>query len=106
MGDGCGSLNVCGSPAFQGRRRKTICRSAGTHAAVNSWGKNRRMDDLKFELQEETSRGARIKVIGVGGGGYNSVGRPYSDGMTCVEFQVINTDAQALAAAKVPNRLQ
>lgn len=64
------------------------------------------MDDLKFELQEETRKGARIKVIGVGGGGSNSVGRLYADGLEGVEFYAMNTDAQALAAAVVPNRIQ
>ena len=33
------------------------------------------MDVLKYELREETRKGARIKVIGVGGGGSNAVGR-------------------------------
>ena len=31
------------------------------------------MDILKYELQDETRKGARIKVIGVGGGGSNAV---------------------------------
>ncbi len=59
------------------------------------------MDVLKYELQEET-RGARIKVIGVGGGGSNAVGRMYEEGMEGVQFYVMNTDAQALQASKVP----
>jgi cell division protein FtsZ len=64
------------------------------------------MDDLKYELQEETRKGARIKVIGVGGGGSNAVGRMYEEGLDGVEFYVMNTDAQALQASKVPNRIQ
>lgn len=64
------------------------------------------MSDFKFELQEETNKGARIKVIGVGGGGSNSVGRLYADGLEGVEFYVMNTDAQALGATRVPNRIQ
>jgi cell division protein FtsZ len=63
------------------------------------------MDVLKYELQEET-RGARIKVIGVGGGGSNAVGRMYEEGMEGVQFYVMNTDAQALQASKVPNKIQ
>ncbi|HXJ44812.1 MAG TPA: cell division protein FtsZ [Bryobacteraceae bacterium] len=64
------------------------------------------MTDFKFELQEETRRGARIKVIGVGGGGTNSVARLLMDGMDGVEFYAINTDAQALNSSNVPNRVQ
>jgi cell division protein FtsZ len=64
------------------------------------------MDVLKYELQEETRKGARIKVIGVGGGGSNAVGRMYEDGMDGVQFYVMNTDAQALQASKVPNKVQ
>jgi cell division protein FtsZ len=64
------------------------------------------MDVLKYELQEENHNGARIKVIGVGGGGSNAVGRMYEEGLEGVEFYVMNTDAQALAASRVPNKLQ
>jgi cell division protein FtsZ len=65
-----------------------------------------RMDDLKYELQEETRKGARIKVIGIGGGGSNAVGRMYEEGLDGVEFYVMNTDAQALEASAVPNKIQ
>ena len=64
------------------------------------------MDVLKYELQEETRKGARIKVIGVGGGGSNAVGRMYEEGLDGVEFYVMNTDAQALEASNVPNKIQ
>src|SRR5947209_5052704 len=64
------------------------------------------MDILKYELQDETRRGARIKVIGVGGGGSNAVGRMFEEGLDGVEFYVLNTDAQALEISKVPNKVQ
>jgi cell division protein FtsZ len=64
------------------------------------------MDELKYELQEETRKGARIKVIGIGGGGSNAVGRMYEEGLDGVEFYIMNTDAQALTASKVPNKIQ
>src|SRR5271154_591515 len=64
------------------------------------------MDDLKYELQEETHKGARIKVIGIGGGGSNAVGRMYEEGLSGVEFFVMNTDTQALEASKVPNKIR
>jgi len=63
-------------------------------------------DSLKYEIQEEVQRGARIKVIGVGGGGTNAVDRLIQEGMAGVEFYAINTDAQALAVSHVPNKLQ
>ena len=64
------------------------------------------MEILKYELQEETRKGARIKVLGIGGGGTNAVGRMYEEGLEGVEFYVMNTDAQALEASKVPNKVQ
>ncbi len=64
------------------------------------------MDAFKYEMQEDVRKGARIKVIGVGGGGSNAVGRMYEEGLDGVEFYVMNTDAQALEASPVPNRIQ
>jgi cell division protein FtsZ len=49
---------------------------------------------------------ARIKVIGVGGGGCNAVNRMIKSGVTGIEFWAINTDAQALAQSEAPQRLQ
>lgn len=63
-------------------------------------------DALKYEIQEELRGGARIKVVGVGGGGCNAVARMVNEGLGGVEFHVINTDAQALATCPVPNKLQ
>ena len=63
-------------------------------------------DALKFEVQEDTAvLGTRTKVIGVGGGGSNAVARMMSEGVTGVEFHVMNTDLQALQASPVPNKL-
>jgi len=47
-----------------------------------------------------------IKVIGVGGGGSNAVTHMFNQGIRDVEFVVCNTDAQALKASPVPNKLQ
>ncbi|MGD0618196.1 MAG: cell division protein FtsZ [Bryobacteraceae bacterium] len=49
--------------------------------------------------------GTRIKVIGVGGGGSNAVARMISEGLSGVEFHILNTDAQALNASPAPNKL-
>jgi len=64
------------------------------------------MDDLKYEMEEEAGTGTRIKVIGVGGGGCNAVARMVAEGLEGVEFYAMNTDAQALSACQVPNKLQ
>ena len=61
--------------------------------------------DLKYEIQEEF-RGARIKVVGVGGGGSNAVARMIDEGLDGVDFHIINTDQQALASSGSPNKLQ
>lgn len=62
-------------------------------------------DGLKFVIQDEMLLGTRIKVVGVGGGGSNAVARMMADGMTGVEFYILNTDLQALNASPVPNKL-
>lgn len=49
---------------------------------------------------------AKIKVIGVGGGGCNAVNRMIASDVTGVEFWAVNTDAQALSRATAPNSLQ
>ncbi len=49
---------------------------------------------------------AKIKVIGVGGGGCNAVNRMIQSGLSGIEFWTVNTDAQALAHTATENRLQ
>ncbi|MEK7785421.1 MAG: cell division protein FtsZ, partial [Chloroflexota bacterium] len=49
---------------------------------------------------------ARIKVIGVGGGGSNAVNRMIEEGLTGIEFIAVNTDAQALLLANAPRRVR
>src|SRR5437667_2749853 len=63
------------------------------------------LDALKFVIQEEPSPRTRIRVFGVGGGGSNAVARMLNEGLAGVEFCVLNTDSQALAASPVPNKL-
>src|ERR1700723_4682142 len=62
--------------------------------------------NLKYEIEEEACHCARIKVIGVGGGGCNAVARMAAQGLNGVEFYAMNTDLQALSACNVPNKLQ
>jgi cell division protein FtsZ len=56
--------------------------------------------------KNQTETFARIKVVGVGGGGSNAVNRMIEEGIQGVEFVAINTDAQALMLAKAPTRVR
>jgi len=58
-----------------------------------------------FEL-EEAKDTAKIKVIGLGGGGSNAINRMMEARFTGVEFIVANTDVQALRASPAPVKLQ
>ncbi|MGA9397011.1 MAG: cell division protein FtsZ [Anaerolineaceae bacterium] len=49
---------------------------------------------------------ARIKVVGVGGGGCNAVNRMIEEGMPGIEFITVNTDAQALLTSKAPKKVR
>jgi cell division protein FtsZ len=61
---------------------------------------------IKMFIDEPPITGARIKVIGVGGGGSNAVNRMIDAGIQGVEFIVANTDLQALNASKAPMKIQ
>jgi cell division protein FtsZ len=62
-------------------------------------------DSLRLTIDETTRTGARIKVIGVGGGGGNAVARMVQAGLSGVEFIVANTDAQALRNSPAPMKI-
>jgi len=62
--------------------------------------------EMRIQYHEESMRGARIKVIGVGGGGGNAVNRMIQARMAGVEFIVANTDVQALKSSNAPVKLQ
>ncbi len=61
---------------------------------------------ISFYIDEPPQTGARIKVIGVGGGGGNAVNQMIEEGIKGVEFIAANTDAQHLASSKAPIRIQ
>jgi cell division protein FtsZ len=63
-------------------------------------------EDLRIQYQEDAPQGARIKVIGVGGGGNNAVNRMIAAGVEGVEFISANTDVQALQVSNAPIKLQ
>jgi cell division protein FtsZ len=59
-----------------------------------------------FELNEEANAPAKIKVIGIGGGGSNAINSMIQAHVEGVEFIVANTDMQALSSSPAPTRIQ
>ena len=78
---------------FQGEQNRT------TH-------QEKREDDMQRRLMPEVENFARIKVLGVGGGGSNAVDRMIAEGLQGVEFIAVNTDAQALMLSQASNRVR
>jgi cell division protein FtsZ len=62
--------------------------------------------DIRISFNEEPRNDAKIKVIGVGGGGGNAVNRMIDAGVEGVEFIVANTDLQALRMSHAPVKIQ
>ena len=61
---------------------------------------------FRLTIDESSHTGARIKVIGVGGGGGNAVNRMVREGFEGVQFIVANTDVQALRINAAPVKIQ
>jgi cell division protein FtsZ len=59
-----------------------------------------------IELDNYLERGAKIRVVGVGGGGGNAINNMIDRGMVGVDFIAINCDLQALERNKAPNKIQ
>ena len=66
----------------------------------------RESSSLKVTIEEEPQLTAKIKVVGIGGGGGNAVNRMIQAGIKGVEFIVANTDVQAMRASAAPVKLQ
>src|SRR5262245_16418211 len=62
--------------------------------------------EVRIQVNEEPRNNAKIKVIGVGGGGGNAVNRMICAGVEGVEFIVANTDLQALQMSRAPVKIQ
>ncbi len=60
----------------------------------------------EFVLEDDPAGFAKIKVVGVGGGGCNAVDSMFDLGVQNVDFHVVNSDLQALKRSKCPNRIQ
>ncbi|HUZ97128.1 MAG TPA: cell division protein FtsZ [Edaphobacter sp.] len=63
-------------------------------------------DDIRIHYHDEIPRGAKIKVIGVGGGGNNAVNRMIAANVEGVEFIAANTDVQALQSSNAAVKIQ
>jgi len=63
-------------------------------------------NDIRIQFNEDPRNNAKIKVIGVGGGGGNAVNRMICAGVEGVEFAVANTDLQALQMSHAPVKIQ
>src|SRR5258705_7264471 len=82
-------------PSRFGREETTMAEDARLDRGINIF-----IDDDPHPL------GARIKVIGIGGGGGNAVNRMIEAGIEGIEFLVANTDLQALKRSKAPIKIQ
>lgn len=86
---------------MQARKGAAIKKKGGAVAAKIPFD-----DSIKFLFDEGLRSGARIKVVGVGGGGSNAVNRMITAGLDGVEFLVANTDVQALKESKASVKIQ
>src|SRR5881398_462629 len=63
-------------------------------------------NEIRINYTDDSRNDARIKVIGIGGGGGNAVNRMIDAGMEGIEFITANTDVQALTVSNAPVKLQ
>ena len=64
------------------------------------------MDEFNITEAHSGSHGAKIKAIGVGGGGGNMINHMIGEGVHGIDLLVANTDAQALEASMAPYKIQ
>src|SRR6201981_1869073 len=82
--------------------------SSGTRANKILTAVDMKKDEsgIRISFNEDNRNDAKIKVIGVGGGGGNAVNRMIDSGMEGIEFVVANTDLQALRMSHAPVKIQ
>ncbi len=61
---------------------------------------------FEFEDAQHNAQSARMKVVGIGGGGGNAVNRMIDENLQGVDFISVNTDAQALTRSKASHKIQ
>jgi len=67
---------------------------------------DRQEKEIKLQFEDASPLGAKIKVVGVGGGGGNAINRMIDANLAGVEFIAVNTDCQALHANRAPIKVQ
>ncbi len=63
------------------------------------------IEDLKYEIADESRASARIKIVGIGGCGCNAVAHMMVAGLDGAEFIALNTDFQSLESSPVKNKV-
>jgi cell division protein FtsZ len=76
------------------------------HDSKNNPRDKSKEEDMQPESLAQPENFARIKVLGVGGGGSNAINRMIEQGIRGVEFVAINTDSQALMLANAPVKVR
>src|SRR6266852_2137241 len=119
---GCVGFRSAAVPAAVVRACRPHCRGRDAGAMVEGSDKRKRQitgkqisqkaadmkkeNDIRISFNEDTRNDAKIKVIGVGGGGNNAVNRMIDAGMEGIEFVVANTDLQALRMSRAAAKIQ
>lgn len=86
------------APAAGSRKETAKSAQAPEHAPQRA--------PLTMDLAGDVGPGAKIRVVGVGGGGGNAVNRMIASGLAGVDFIAVNTDMQALRASLAPKKVQ
>ena len=73
---------------------------------IEDFNEKEQPGDIRIHFNEDTLNSAKIKVIGVGGGGGNAVNRMIESHLEGIEFVVANTDLQALKLSRAPVKIQ
>jgi len=73
---------------------------------IENFNEKEQPSDIRIHFNEDTLNSAKIKVIGVGGGGGNAVNRMIESHLEGIEFVVANTDLQALKLSRAPVKIQ
>jgi cell division protein FtsZ len=73
---------------------------------IEDFSEKKQPSDIRIQFNEDALNSAKIKVIGVGGGGGNAVNRMIESHLEGIEFVVANTDLQALKLSRAPVKLQ